>query len=207
MTHQGRSSQQRQPDQRRADQRLVGDRVGQLAELGHQAALAGQFAVEAVGDRGDRERPPRPRPASRSRGRRRGTARRGTPAPARAGTRSARWRCSTPTPGPGAIGDRVRLVGLQVEARRRPHHAGPVALGDEVDALAVDDDGGHEPAALAPGRPVSRVDPVGLRALVQRAADGAVAVRVVAGVLDEHLDRRRRCGPRRAGPSARRPAR
>ena len=197
MTHQGRSPQQRQADQRRADQRLVGDRVGELAELGDQAALAGELAVDAVGDRRDREDHPRRRSASRSRARRRRTAPRRTPARAPAGTRSARWRCSTPTPGSADRRDRVRLAGLEVERaagvfttargprrrrrgrRRRCRRRRP----------------GRSVPRSAPGRSARR-DAVGLRALVRGAPD---RLAVVVGVLDEHLDRSRRRGPRRAG--------
>ncbi len=48
-------TEHRQPDQRRADQRLVRDRVGHRAEFGHHAVVAGQRAVETIGDDGDRE--------------------------------------------------------------------------------------------------------------------------------------------------------
>ena len=50
--------QDRQAHQRRTDERLVGDRVGQLAELGHQPAGAGDLAVEPVGERGGGEGAP-----------------------------------------------------------------------------------------------------------------------------------------------------
>ena len=45
----------RQADQRRADQGLVGDRVGDLAEVGDQPAPPGELAVEPVGQRRDAE--------------------------------------------------------------------------------------------------------------------------------------------------------
>ena len=65
MTHQGRSPSADSPTSAVPDKRLVGDRVGQLAELGDQAALAGEFAVEPVGDRCDREDRPRRDPPGR----------------------------------------------------------------------------------------------------------------------------------------------
>jgi hypothetical protein len=48
-------TERRQRDQGRADQGLVGDRVGDLAEVGDQAAAAGDLAVQQVGNRGDAE--------------------------------------------------------------------------------------------------------------------------------------------------------
>ena len=65
-------AEHRQPDQRGADQRLVGDRVGQLAELGDESALAGDVAVDAVGDRRRPRTPPRPATRQPRRGRRAG---------------------------------------------------------------------------------------------------------------------------------------
>ena len=47
VTHHDRSPQHRQPDERGADERLVGDRICQLAELGHQAAGSGRSGRRA----------------------------------------------------------------------------------------------------------------------------------------------------------------
>ena len=59
-------AEHRQGDQRRAGQRLVGDRIGDLAEVGDHAAAPGELAVEQVGDRGDAEDEERhdPRPGA-----------------------------------------------------------------------------------------------------------------------------------------------
>ena len=134
----GQLAQQRQADQRRADQRLVGDRVGQLAELGDQVAPAGEFAVEPVGDRRDREDRAAQRSATPVSCRRRGTAPPRTPARAAAAARSARWRCSTPTPalGGSAIGSSGRATRLDAAPVRRRSPPDCPRLGDEVDAVA-----------------------------------------------------------------------
>ena len=49
----------RQPDERHAGHRLVRDRVGDLAEVGDQPALAGDVTVDLVGDHRHREDHPR----------------------------------------------------------------------------------------------------------------------------------------------------
>jgi hypothetical protein len=46
---------EREPDERHPQQRLVGDRVEDLADIGHQAARPGDVAVDPVGDHGDDE--------------------------------------------------------------------------------------------------------------------------------------------------------
>ena len=55
VTHHGSSPSSDRPISAVPDQRLVGDRVGHLAEVGDQVAAAGQLAVEPVGDRRDGE--------------------------------------------------------------------------------------------------------------------------------------------------------
>ena len=54
----GQVAEHGQPDQRRPGERLVGDRVGDLAEIGDLAALAGDVPVVPVGDRRDGENRP-----------------------------------------------------------------------------------------------------------------------------------------------------
>src|SRR5437868_988873 len=51
----GQLSQQGEADQRGAGQRLVGDRIGDLPEVGDQVVSPGQLAVQMVGDRGHHE--------------------------------------------------------------------------------------------------------------------------------------------------------
>ena len=55
VTHHQTSPMIDSPTRAIVDQRLVGDRVDDLAEVGHQAAAAGQVTVDPVGDHRDGE--------------------------------------------------------------------------------------------------------------------------------------------------------
>ena len=82
---------ERQPDEGHAGDRLVGDRVGDLAEVGDQVVLAGEVAVDLVGDhRDDEQGEGHPAPQRSSRRRRAAAPSRRT-APSRSAAWSGRW--------------------------------------------------------------------------------------------------------------------
>ena len=188
----GQLAQPGQADQRRADQRLVGDRVDDLADVGDQAAAAGELAVEPVGQRGDAKttvaatrQPPWCPPSCSS-------------STAKTGTSSSRTKVSalamfqTLTPGRRRCGDRVAAVAAAAPAApRRPARSSPRRLrpGHQVDTLAATtaartsspDRRGRPGPAQQPG------DAVDVRALVQRPALGRSPSS--SDALDQDLDR------------------
>ena len=137
VTAHGSSPSSDRPTKRRTRQRLVGDRVGELAEGGDQAPAPGQLPVEPVG-------PGRPgRTPAHAAVRRRGPPGRRSAAGPR---RRAPAAAAAPVRALGMLsGPAGRVAGeptvRRPSARGSGDHGDADRLGDEVDALGAGDDG------------------------------------------------------------------